>query len=89
MQEKHSDLAGLPEKACFQLNDTHPTIAVRSTPWASMLRGAAVGVQQQRNVALDVVYLPAPSSVLPSEAPRPSLPPHPPCAPDPPARWRS
>ncbi|PRW61019.1 Alpha-glucan phosphorylase cytosolic [Chlorella sorokiniana] len=26
--EKHSDLAGLPEKACFQMNDTHPTIAV-------------------------------------------------------------
>jgi starch phosphorylase len=25
---KHSDLAGLPEKACFQMNDTHPTIAV-------------------------------------------------------------
>ncbi|KAL4459172.1 hypothetical protein ABPG75_014037 [Micractinium tetrahymenae] len=26
--EKHSDLSGLPEKACFQMNDTHPTIAV-------------------------------------------------------------
>lgn len=26
-QEKHSDLSGLPEKACFQMNDTHPTIA--------------------------------------------------------------
>ncbi|KAL4434792.1 hypothetical protein ABPG77_005319 [Micractinium sp. CCAP 211/92] len=26
--EKHSDLTGLPEKACFQMNDTHPTIAV-------------------------------------------------------------
>jgi len=26
--ESHSDLAGLPEKACFQMNDTHPTIAV-------------------------------------------------------------
>ena len=25
---KHSDLAGLPDKACFQMNDTHPTIAV-------------------------------------------------------------
>jgi starch phosphorylase len=24
----HSDLAGLPDKACFQMNDTHPTIAV-------------------------------------------------------------
>ncbi len=29
LQEKHSDLAGLPDKACFQMNDTHPTIAVR------------------------------------------------------------
>lgn len=29
LQEKHSDLAGLSEKACFQMNDTHPTIAVR------------------------------------------------------------
>lgn len=27
VQEKHSDLSGLPEKACFQMNDTHPTIA--------------------------------------------------------------
>ncbi len=27
LQEKHSDLTGLPEKACFQMNDTHPTIA--------------------------------------------------------------
>lgn len=26
--EKHQDLAKLPEKACFQMNDTHPTIAV-------------------------------------------------------------
>jgi len=26
--ESHADLAGLPEKACFQMNDTHPTIAV-------------------------------------------------------------
>ncbi|EFN52353.1 hypothetical protein CHLNCDRAFT_58959 [Chlorella variabilis] len=26
--EKHDDLSGLPEKACFQMNDTHPTIAV-------------------------------------------------------------
>lgn len=26
--EKHTDLAGLPEKATFQMNDTHPTIAV-------------------------------------------------------------
>lgn len=26
--EKHSDLEKLPEKACFQMNDTHPTIAV-------------------------------------------------------------
>ena len=26
-QEKHSDLSGLPDKACFQMNDTHPTIA--------------------------------------------------------------
>lgn len=26
--ENHSDLAGLSEKACFQMNDTHPTIAV-------------------------------------------------------------
>ena len=25
---KHSDLSGLSEKACFQMNDTHPTIAV-------------------------------------------------------------
>lgn len=24
----HSDLEGLPDKACFQMNDTHPTIAV-------------------------------------------------------------
>lgn len=26
--ETHSDLEKLPEKACFQMNDTHPTIAV-------------------------------------------------------------
>lgn len=26
--ETRSDLEGLPEKACFQMNDTHPTIAV-------------------------------------------------------------
>lgn len=26
--ESHTDLAGLPDKACFQMNDTHPTIAV-------------------------------------------------------------
>ncbi|KAI3432399.1 hypothetical protein D9Q98_003955 [Chlorella vulgaris] len=26
--EQHKDLAGLPDKACFQMNDTHPTIAV-------------------------------------------------------------
>ena len=26
--ESHSDLEKLPEKACFQMNDTHPTIAV-------------------------------------------------------------
>ena len=25
---KHSDMKGLPSKACFQMNDTHPTIAV-------------------------------------------------------------
>lgn len=28
LQEKHDDLSGLPDKACFQMNDTHPTIAV-------------------------------------------------------------
>ncbi len=27
LQEKHSDLTKLPEKALFQMNDTHPTIA--------------------------------------------------------------
>lgn len=27
-KESHSDLEQLPEKACFQMNDTHPTIAV-------------------------------------------------------------
>ena len=26
--EKHSDIHGLPEKVCFQLNDTHPTVTV-------------------------------------------------------------
>jgi hypothetical protein len=26
-QEQHKDLTGLPDKACFQMNDTHPTIA--------------------------------------------------------------
>eukprot|EP01025_Chloroclados_australasicus_P057892 TRINITY_DN723_c0_g1_i1.p1 TRINITY_DN723_c0_g1~~TRINITY_DN723_c0_g1_i1.p1 ORF type:complete len:919 (-),score=118.15 TRINITY_DN723_c0_g1_i1:357-2993(-) len=25
---RHGDLTGLPEKACFQLNDTHPTISI-------------------------------------------------------------
>ena len=25
---KHSDMKDLPSKACFQMNDTHPTIAV-------------------------------------------------------------
>ena len=25
---KHSDFSELPSKACFQMNDTHPTIAV-------------------------------------------------------------
>ena len=38
LQEKHSHLSGLPDKACFQMNDTHPTIAgacmvaIRATP---------------------------------------------------------
>ena len=27
-KESHGDLEQLPEKACFQMNDTHPTIAV-------------------------------------------------------------
>lgn len=27
-QERNSDLSGLPSKALFQMNDTHPTIAV-------------------------------------------------------------
>lgn len=27
-KEKHDDLSKLPEKVCFQLNDTHPTVAV-------------------------------------------------------------
>ena len=26
--ENHNDIHGLPEKVCFQLNDTHPTVAV-------------------------------------------------------------
>lgn len=26
--EKHEDIHGLPEKVCFQLNDTHPTVTV-------------------------------------------------------------
>ncbi len=26
--EKHKDIHGLPEKVCFQLNDTHPTVAI-------------------------------------------------------------
>ena len=26
--EKHDDIHGLPEKVCFQLNDTHPTVTV-------------------------------------------------------------
>ena len=26
--ENHDDIHGLPEKVCFQLNDTHPTVAV-------------------------------------------------------------
>ncbi len=26
--EKHSDIHGLPEKVCFQLNDTHPTVTI-------------------------------------------------------------
>lgn len=26
--EKHDDIHGLPEKICFQLNDTHPTVTV-------------------------------------------------------------
>ena len=26
--EKHSDIHHFPEKVCFQLNDTHPTVAV-------------------------------------------------------------
>lgn len=26
--EKHDDIHGLPEKVCFQMNDTHPTVAV-------------------------------------------------------------
>jgi len=33
VQEKHSDLSGLPEKATFQMNDTHPTIAGASSAW--------------------------------------------------------
>ena len=27
-KESHSNLEDLPNKACFQMNDTHPTIAV-------------------------------------------------------------
>ncbi len=26
--EKHDDIHGLPEKVCFQLNDTHPTVTI-------------------------------------------------------------
>ena len=26
--EKHSDIHGLPDKVCFQLNDTHPTVTI-------------------------------------------------------------
>lgn len=26
--ENHDDIHGLPEKVCFQLNDTHPTVTV-------------------------------------------------------------
>ena len=26
--ENHNDIHGLPEKVCFQLNDTHPTVTV-------------------------------------------------------------
>lgn len=26
--EKHDDIFGLPEKVCFQLNDTHPTVTI-------------------------------------------------------------
>ena len=38
LQEKHSDLSGLAEKATFQMNDTHPTIAGQ---WGRKKAGAA------------------------------------------------